>query len=96
MSVLQKNLILVMIIGTLTSGIPAITLCSSHCVASNAYLDVSDTAHCSGAFHGFVQLGVERPSLTVAPLVNFLHDTKEIVIPKGFLLSIFKPPKLFF
>ena len=96
MSALQKNLILVMVIGILASGIPAMTLCSTHCVASNAHLDVSDTAHCFGAFHGFVQVGVERSSLNLVPLVNFFHDTTEIVIPKGFLLSIFKPPRLFF
>jgi hypothetical protein len=89
----QKNLIIFIILGMVASGIPAITLCSSHCVVSNASLDIPPDGPCSFSAHAFVQMGIEESSFAVTPLLGFFQITSAVFIPPGHFLSIFKPPR---
>jgi hypothetical protein len=92
----HKNLILLIIISIMTYGMPVIALCSSHCVPGNPDIDSPKDASCSISNHSFAQLGIEMSILFILPLVSLLVVISKLRIPTGFLLSLFRPPRLQF
>jgi len=90
MNIKSNNLILIIIIGILASGIPVIILCSSHCGTSHAGLDFPMDGKCSFSVHSFVQIAAELSVFGVIPLVGFLLFRRRFSIPAGFLGVIFK------
>jgi len=89
----SNNLILPILIGILASGIPAMTLCSSHYGAGYAGLDFPEDALCSLSAHSFVQVADELSVIGVIPLFGILLFRRRFFIPAGFMVTIFKPPR---
>ena len=93
MNITKKHLILIVIIGVLTSGIPAITLCSSYCVSSDLELDSPIDGNCPFLFHSFIQMANVLSALFVLPLAGLFLVRDRQLIPPGVYLPLFKPPR---
>jgi len=93
MNLTKKNLILLVIIGVLVSGIPVITLCSSSCVASDLDLDSPRDESCPFSFHSFVQVAIGLSALFVLPFAGLFLVRDRQFIPPGVYLPLFKPPR---
>jgi hypothetical protein len=89
----KKNLILLIIIGILVSGIPAITLCSSYCVSSDLDLDSPLDGSCPFSDHSFVQIAIVLTALFILPLAGLFLARDRQFIPPGVYLPLFKPPR---
>lgn len=93
MNIAKRNLIVLIIIGILLSGIPAITLCSSYCVASDFDLDSAMDASCPFSLHSFVQIAIVLSALFVLTCTGFLLATDRLSIPPGVYWPLFRPPR---
>ena len=93
MNITKKNLILIVIIGVLTSGIPVITLCSTYCVSSDFDLDSPMDGNCPFSFHSFIQMANVLSALFVLPLAGLFLFWGRQFIPPGVYLPLFKPPR---
>lgn len=93
MNLTKKNLILLVIIGILVSGIPVITICSSYCVSSGPDLDSPMDGSCPFSFHSFVQIAIGLSALFVLPLVGLFLVRDRQFIPLGVYLPLFRPPR---
>ena len=93
MNITKKNLILLVIIGVLASGIPVITLCSSYCVSNDPDLDSPMDGSCPFSFHSFVQIVIVLSALFVLPLVGLFLIRDRQFIPSGAYWPLFKPPR---
>jgi hypothetical protein len=93
MNITKKNLILLVIIGVLTSGIPAITLCSSYCISSDFDLDSPMDGNCPFLFHSFIQMANVFSAFFVLPLASLFLFRDRQLIPPGVYLPLFKPPR---
>jgi hypothetical protein len=93
MNLTKKNLILLVIIGILVSGIPVITICSSYCVSSGPDLDSPMDGSCPFSFHSFVQIAIGLSALFVLPLVGFFLVRDRQFIPPGVYWPLFRPPR---
>jgi hypothetical protein len=89
----KKNLILLVVIGILVSGIPAITLCSSYCVSSDPDLGSSMDGSCPFSFHSFVQIAIGLSALFVLPLAGLFIVRDRQFIPPGVYWPLFRPPR---
>ena len=89
----KKNLILLVIIGILVSGIPAVTLCSSYCVSNALDLDSPMDGSCPFSDHSFVQIVIVMSALFVLPLAGLFLVRDRQFIPPGVYLPLFKPPR---
>ena len=89
----KKNLILLIIIGILVSGIPVIALCPSYCVSSAPDLDSAVDGTCPFSFHSFVQIAIVLSSLFVLPLAGLILVRDRQFIPPGAYWPLFKPPR---
>jgi hypothetical protein len=95
MNPIRKNLILLIILGILVSGLPVITLCSSYCVSSDLGFDSSVDGSCPFAYHSFVQVAMVLSALFVLPLAGFFLVRDRQFIPPGVYWSPFRPPQIF-
>ncbi len=93
MNLAQKNIILFVILVILASGIPALTLCSTHCVTSNPGPDFHKEVKCSLSNHSFFQYGIEQSIFYITLLLGFFLVTSKLFIPAGYLSTLFKPPR---
>jgi hypothetical protein len=93
MNITKKHLILLVIIGVLASGIPAITLCSSYCVSSNPDLDSPMDGSCPFSFHSFVQVIIVLSALFVLSLAGYFLARDRQFIPPGAHWPLFRPPR---
>jgi hypothetical protein len=93
MKITKKQLILLIIIGILVSGIPVITLCSSYCVSSELDLDSAMDGSCPFANHSFVQIVIVLSALFVLPLAGFCLVSDRQFIPPGVYWPLFRPPR---
>ena len=93
MNITKKHLILIVIIGVLTSGIPAITLCSSYCVSSDLDLDSPIDRNCPFLFHSFILMANVLSALFVLPLAGLFISRDRQFIQPGVYLRLFKPPR---
>ncbi len=93
MNLTKKNLILLVIIGILVSGIPVITMCPSYCVSSDPDLDSPMDGSCPFSFHSSVQMAIVLSALFVLPLAGFFLVRDRQFIPPGVYLPLFKPPR---
>ena len=89
----KKNLTLLIIIGILVSGIPAVTLCSSYCVSNALDLDSPMDGSCPFSDHSFVQIVIVLSALFVLPLAGLFLVRDRQFIPPGVYLPLFKPPR---
>ena len=93
MNLAQKNIILFVILGILVSGIPALTLCSTHCVTSNPSPDFHKELKCSLSNHSFFQHSIALAIFYTIPLVGFFLVMNRLFIPAGFFPTPFRPPR---
>jgi hypothetical protein len=93
MNITKKHLILLIIIGILVSGIPAITLCSSYCVSSDLEFDSPMDGNCPFSFHSFVQIVIVLSASFVLPLAGRFLVRDRQFIPPGAYWPLFKPPR---
>jgi hypothetical protein len=93
MNLTKKNLILLVIIGILMSGIPVITMCSSYCVSNDPDLDSPMDGSCPFSFHSFVQIAIGLSALFVLPLVGLFLVRDRQFIPPGVYWPFFRPPR---
>jgi len=93
MNIAKRNLIVLIIIGILLSGIPAITLCSSYCVASDFDLDSAMDGSCPFSLQPFVQIAILLSALYVLTSAGFLLATDRLSIPSGVYWPLFRPPR---
>ena len=93
MNITKKHLILLVIIGVLASGIPAITLCSSYCVSSDLEFDSPMDGNCPFSFHSFIQMANVLSALFVLPLAGLFLFRDRQFMPPGVYLPLFKPPR---
>ena len=93
MNISKKNLIPLIIIGVLVSGIPVITLCSSYCVSSNPDLDSSMDGSCPFLFHSFVQIVIVMSALFILPFAGRFVARERQFIPPGVYWPLFRPPR---
>ena len=93
MNLTKKNLILLVIIGILGSGIPVITMCSSYCVSSDPDLDSPMDGSCPFSFHSFVQIAIGLSALFVLPFVGLFLVRDRQFIPPGVYWPLFRPPR---
>ena len=90
----KKHLILVIIIGLLSSGIPAITLCSSYCTSSDRDFDSAMDGSCPFVFYSFVQIDLLLSALFVLPFAGFFIVRERQFIPPGVYWLLFRPPRV--
>jgi hypothetical protein len=93
MNLTKKNLILLVIIGILMSGIPVITLCSSYCVSSDQYLDSPMDGSCPFSYHSFFQIVILLSAFFVLPFAGLFLVRDRQFLPPGVYLPLFKPPR---
>jgi hypothetical protein len=93
MNLAQKNIILFVILTILASGIPALTLCSTHCVTSHPGLDFHKEVKCPFSQHSFFQSGTALSIFYIIPLVGFFLVMNRRFIPAGFFPIPFRPPR---
>ncbi len=93
MNLAQKNIILFVILGILASEIPALTLCSTHCVTNNPGPDFHKELKCSLSNHSFFQYGIELSIFYITLLLGFFLVTSILSLPTGYLSTLFKPPR---
>jgi hypothetical protein len=86
----RKNFILLIIIGILVSGIPAIALCSSYCISSA--LGSPQDANCSSSTHSFDQLAILLWALILLPFAGLFPGKDSQLMPPGISLPLFNPP----
>ena len=91
MNLTRKNLILLIIIGILVSGIPVITLCSFYCISGD--LDSPLDASCPLTTHSFVQIAIMLSAYIVLPFAGLFLVRGRQFIPPGIYLPLFKPPR---
>jgi hypothetical protein len=96
MNLAQKNIILFVILAILASGIPALTLCSTHCVTNNPSPDFHKEVKCSLSNHSFFQYGIELSIFYLTPLLDFFLVTSILSLPTGYLSTLFRPPRFSF
>jgi hypothetical protein len=89
----KNNLILLVIIGILVSGIPVITLCSSYCVSSDLDLDSPMDGSCPFSYHSFVQIAIGLSALFILLLAGLFLVKDKQFIPPEVHLPLFKPPR---
>jgi hypothetical protein len=68
MNPIRKNLILLIILGILVSGLPVIALCSSYCFSGALGVDSPVDGSCPFSFHSFAQIVNVLSALFVLPL----------------------------
>lgn len=90
----SNNFILLIITGILAAGILAMTLCSLQYGTSHAGFDYLLDIKCSFTAHSFVQTAAELSGFGVIPLLGILLFKGRFIIPAGFIVTIFKPPRL--
>jgi hypothetical protein len=93
MNLTRKNLILLIIIGILVSGIPVITLCSFSCISSDLDRNSPLDASCPLSNHSFVQIALMLSALIVLPFAGLFLVRDRQFIPPGIYLPLFKPPR---
>ena len=93
MNIAKRNLIVPIIIGILLSGIPAITLCSSYCVASDFDPDSAMDGSCPFSLHPFIQIAILLSTLYVLTCAGFLLATDRLSISPGVYWPLFRPPR---
>ena len=93
MNINKKNIILLIIIGILVSGIPAVTLCSSYCVSNALDLDSPMDGSCPFSDHSFVQIVIVLSALFVLPLAGLFLVRDRQFIPPGANWPLFRPPR---
>jgi len=93
MNLTKKNLIPLVIIGILVSGLPAITLCSSYCVSSNLDLDSPMDGSCPFSDHSFFQIAIVFSALFVLPLAGLFFVRDRQFLPAGVYSLLYKPPR---
>jgi hypothetical protein len=89
----KKNLILLVIIGILVSGLPVITLCSSYCISNNLDLDSPMDGSCPFSYHSFFQIAIVFSALFVLPLAGLFFVGDRQFLPAGVYSLLFKPPR---
>jgi hypothetical protein len=89
----KKKFILLIIIGILVSGIPAVTLCSSYCVSNALDLDSPMDGSCPFSDHSFVQIIIVLSALFVLPLAGLFLVRGRQFIPPGAYWPLFRPPR---
>ena len=93
MNPIRKNLILLITLGILVSGLPVIALCSSYCFSGALGVDSPVDGSCPFSFHSFVQLVIGGSAFFVLPLAGLFHVRDSQFIPAGVYWSLFKPPR---
>jgi hypothetical protein len=93
MNLTKKNFSVIVIFSILVSGIPALTLCSSYCVASNIDLNSSMDGSCPFSFHSFFQITSLLTALAALPLAGLFRADNRQLLPAGVHLLLFKPPR---
>jgi hypothetical protein len=82
--------------GVLAYGIPTVAVCSSHCIPTNPDLDFPKEVSCAFPYHSFVQIGIELSALFILSIAGFYLVENRLIIPNGFFLSLFKPPRFLY
>jgi hypothetical protein len=93
MNITKKHITLLVIIGILISGIPAITLCSSYCVSSNLEMGSSMDGSCPLSFHSFAQIVFVLSVFEILPLAGLFSVRERQFIPSGVYWPLLKPPR---
>ena len=93
MNINKKNLIVLIIIGILLFGIPAISLCSIYCIASDFDLDSALDGSCPFAFHFFFQVTIAVSAFFMLPLAGLFRVKDRQFIPSGVYWPLFRPPR---
>ncbi|KGM38235.1 hypothetical protein JY97_17610 [Alkalispirochaeta odontotermitis] len=90
---ITKHPVLFGIISILAFGVPAITICSSYCIAMNFALDSPADGLCPLPFHEFFQIVLVISVLLALPFAGLFLFSGKHSIPSGIQLQLFKPPR---
>jgi hypothetical protein len=91
----RKNISLIIIIGILLYGFPAITLCSSYCGSRSLDLDSPVDGSCPISLYLYVQIAIALSALFVLPPAGFFLAGGRQFIPSGVYWPLFRPPRFF-
>jgi hypothetical protein len=80
--------------GILALGIPLITVCLSLCPTVDAGSDFSRMTKCTFSSHSYVQIGIGHSTLFIISLMGLLLIMGTHILPEGFFLSPYRPPRL--
>lgn len=89
----RKKLFAFILVGSLTFGIPFITVCFSLCPTVDLGSDFSHIDNCTFSSHSYVQIGIGQSTLFIPPHLGLFLIIGRYNIPEGFSLLPFKPPR---
>jgi len=93
MNLARKNHILLIIIGILVSGIPAIAFCTSYCGSSDIALYPAVNGNCPFSYDAFVKIVIVLSALFILPLAGLLIAGDRQFIPPGAYWPLYRPPR---
>jgi hypothetical protein len=94
MNLSRKNLILLIIIGILVSGIPVITLYSSYCSTAAADIDSAMNGNCPFSVDSFVTIAMVSFATFVLPRAGLSLVGQQQFIARGAYWPLLKPPRI--
>jgi hypothetical protein len=93
MDLTRKKYFVFFLMGIMAFSVLFVPVCSTLCSAGSNVADVSHGASCTFSSHSFTQFGIGLSSLFILSLVCLSLVISSVYIPKGSLLSLFRPPR---
>ncbi len=83
------------IVAVFALGAPVAALCTSLCPIDNHIINFFQEVNCGFFSHTFVQIGIGLFAAFALPLAGAFYRWRIVLIPPGFFLIPYRPPRLY-